>query len=116
MKSRGLTKQELIDWGYDVEEVAAGVYKVYRTVRGNRHEVTFSRTPNGYELTGLRIKGRHVNLYKHRIVFVWYNEDIPENMQVDHINDNKNECKYQNLQLLTQADNLKKMWERRRQQ
>lgn len=78
--SKSLTKEQLIEWGYDVEKVADKEYKVYRTVKGNRHEVTFSRTPNGYELTGLSRGGRHINLYKHQIIYVWYKEDIVEGM------------------------------------
>lgn len=46
--------------------------------------------------------------YVHRIVFSSFVSDIPEGLEVDHINNNRADNALSNLRLLTRADNLRK--------
>ena len=50
-------------------------------------------------------------IYLHRAIYAWYKGEVPQGMVVDHI-DNKHETPYdnrpENLQLLTQAENVVK--------
>lgn len=43
-----------------------------------------------------------------RVVYAWYHDMCPSDLDVDHIDDNPNNNSIDNLQLLTRADNLKK--------
>lgn len=53
--------------------------------------------------------------YIHRLVYTSFTQKkIPEGLEVDHINNNKNDNSLQNLQLLTHAENLKKRDEQNR--
>lgn len=44
----------------------------------------------------------------HRLIYEQFNGPIPENYDIDHIDDNKINNKLSNLQALTRADNVKK--------
>ena len=46
----------------------------------------------------------------HRLVWIMHNGDIPEELTIDHIDNNKVNNKIQNLQILTRSDNSKKFW------
>ena len=46
----------------------------------------------------------------HRLVWIMHNGDIPEELTIDHIDNNKVNNKIQNLQILTRSDNAKKFW------
>ena len=41
----------------------------------------------------------------HRVIWEMFNGEIPENMQIDHINNKRNDNRIENLQLVTHAQN-----------
>jgi len=43
--------------------------------------------------------------YAHRIIWEMFNGEIPKNMEVDHINDDRADNRIENLQLLTRNQN-----------
>ncbi|MGL4584042.1 MAG: HNH endonuclease signature motif containing protein [Flavobacterium sp.] len=57
---------------------------------------------------------RHIHkaLKLHTIVWETFNGKIPEGYEIDHINNNRLDCRLDNLQLLTHADNVEKAWAR----
>lgn len=57
---------------------------------------------NGY----LRIRINKKQYLAHRIVWIYFNGNIPEGMEIDHINCIKNDNKIQNLRLCTRSSNL----------
>lgn len=65
----------------------------------------------GYKKISDTYRYKTKTIYLHRAIYVWYKGDIPQGMIVDHI-DNKHDTPYdnrpENLQLLTQAENLAK--------
>lgn len=44
----------------------------------------------------------------HRLVWIAFNGEIPNNLQIDHINNNPQDNRLQNLQVLTKSENQKK--------
>ena len=56
------------------------------------------------------IDGNHKRKYKrlHRLIWETFNGDIPNNLTIDHIDNNKQNNNINNLQLLTRGDNTSK--------
>lgn len=62
--------------------------------------------PNGYVQVRLSKNGIITNLYVHRLVWEAFNGKIPEEMQVNHINEVKNDNRLINLNLMSRTENL----------
>ena len=63
-------------------------------------------THNGYCLIGL-CKNSKIKMYTvHRLVWIAFNGQIPENMQVNHINEIKTDNRLENLNLMTCKENI----------
>ena len=75
---------------------------------GNQH------TPYDNRYQQVICGGKRQHYYIHQLVYRYYVGNIPEGMTVDHIDNDKNNNHYSNLQLLTRSDNTKKSWEVRR--
>ena len=55
---------------------------------------------SGYRLT----KADNIKYMHHRLVWIWHNGEIPEGMEVDHINKIRDDNRIENLQLLNHKD------------
>ncbi|WPJ52073.1 hypothetical protein RCIP0045_00002 [Klebsiella phage RCIP0045] len=64
---------------------------------------------NGYRVTILN----GVKLYQHRIVWEMFNGEIPEGMNIDHINRDRSDNRVENLRLVVQSTNCKNLSKRR---
>ena len=109
-----MTKDEFIAWelaqGNISVDVHSGKVFSHRTGGGNPcppRELK-GTVLNGYKVVSLREKEVKKQCRVHRIVWIAANGLIPENMVVDHINNNKMDNCIENLQLLTSVDNSKK--------
>ncbi len=101
----------LFDTGFITVDATKGF--VYR----NRHaggflsrskQIVGSLDHQGYPQTRLCIKGATIAVRLHQIVYLAHFRNIPEGLTIDHIDNNKlNNC-IQNLQLLTNEDNISK--------
>lgn len=49
------------------------------------------------------------SLYVHQLVWLAFKGEIPKGMTIDHIDGNKRNNKLENLELVTQSDNTKRM-------
>ena len=134
--AKGLTKDDLIKMG--IKDIYFNPYDLqYHVIKKNDKEILLYRDKQDYiyfyiyELgeegqyikVPIRIKRKGCkkvsNTYKyklrtiplHRAIYAWFKGEVPEGMVVDHIN-NKHETHYdnrpENLQLLTQAENVAK--------
>lgn len=59
----------------------------------------------GYLQVCLRKNNKNHSLYVHRIVWETFNGPIPEDMQVNHINEDKTDNRLENLNLMTPKEN-----------
>lgn len=87
-----------------------------RYVRGYNHNVEFVSLikgkilkcrPNcyGYLLAHLGKLGKHRDYSLHRLVFFSFNPDADTTLQVNHIDEDRNNCSLSNLNLLTAKEN-----------
>jgi len=68
-----------------------------------------NKTHNGYLQVHVRKYGeKQKNYHSHRFVFECFNGIIPEGKVIDHINNNKEDNRLVNLQLVTHKQNCKK--------
>ena len=78
-------------------------------------EVKFSKDQKGYLRARLYTSdSKHSDGRKpfklHRLVAMYYLEDYSENLQVNHIDGNKLNNHYSNLEMVTNAENAKHGW------
>lgn len=73
------------------------------TVKHKTVDVTYSLVNNSDKYTLLSVRGHYVLL--HRLVWMLQNCEIPEGMEVDHIDRNKGNNHPSNLRLATKSEN-----------
>ena len=125
MYCKGLTKQELIDLGFTNVVYTDNEWQVFRSwykTKGKERidgkiSITLAERkhkyrPNKYYYkVTFSCKSKVYNIPLSRLVYVWYNGDIPDGFVVDHINNDSFDNRPENLQLLTVGDNLKKRFQ-----
>ena len=76
----------------------------------NKKEIAQQKHKSGYMMTRVPRAGDKERDYvlAHRAVWESFHGQIPPNIEVDHINDNKADNRLDNLQLLTPSENCKK--------
>jgi hypothetical protein len=108
-------KKEIKDFpGYFI--TACG--KIYSTKTGKlKRKKTSKRNykkKNDYDVVHFVKEGKRYKRFVHRLVWQTWGGDIPEGLQIDHINGVKDDNRIENLQLLTQQENIKKYWENKK--
>jgi hypothetical protein len=63
------------------------------------------KTKDGYHLVSFNKK---MNCW-HRLVYEYFHGNIPSDLEIDHINNNKSDNRIENLQLLTHKQNVNKI-------
>lgn len=96
------TLQQLIDLGIRVELDQNGQPIIY-SPKGNI--LAQNKKENGYLYVFPSFKGKMENITVHRISYIWFKGDIPEGMQIDHINRVRHDNRPANLQVLTNREN-----------
>lgn len=82
--------------------------KVFSLLKGKRHELKAESNKKGYKRFSFHIDGQRCHFRVNRVVYIAQHGFIPEDMMIDHINNDKNDNRICNLQALTNADNIRK--------
>lgn len=82
--------------------------KVFSLLKGKRHELKAESNKKGYKRFSFYIDGQRYHFRVNRVVYIAHHRFIPEDMMIDHINNDKNDNRICNLQALTNADNIRK--------
>ena len=61
-----------------------------------------------YPIISFSYKGKPVGLPLARVIWAWFNSEVPAGYDVDHIDNDPHNNRLENLQLLTREQNLKK--------
>lgn len=98
-----MNKESLIDWNlykcYEDGRIYSKGFTKDRFLKGYVH-------PSGYVQVGLKcIDGKKRNFRWHRVIYIYFNGDIPEGMQINHIDENKQNNALSNLNLMTPKEN-----------
>ncbi len=96
--------------GYEGKYMVSNLGRVKSIVwKGVKKETIFSQYINccGYPMVSLRKDGIKKGYTVHRIEWIAFNGDIPEGMQVNHINEDKTDNRLENLNLMTPTENCR---------
>ena len=125
MYARRLTKDEIMKSGITTVTKDGRVFRenteIKPTIGANGYFVInlFELDENGNRITIPYEKSAFGYIYKprvvglHRLMYAWHSkeQEVPEGMVVDHINNDSFDNRPENLQLLTVEENLKKRFE-----
>jgi hypothetical protein len=79
------------------------------TLNGQLREIKLSTKKTGYKYANIywgRTKAERSSLRVHRLVWVTFKGMIPEGWVINHINGDKGDNRLENLECITQSDNL----------
>ena len=90
-----------------VKSLGRWIYKEYRGKRWQREKILKPSVDKiGYLYVGFR-KNRKLKCFKiHRLVYEAFYGEIPQGMQVNHINEIKSDNRLENLNLMTPKENI----------
>jgi hypothetical protein len=74
----------------------------------NDYKLKLYNHRDGYIMFKPYQDGRAYNEYVHRFIYEYYNGKIPKGLEVNHMNENKSDNRLENLELVTQKQNVRK--------
>ena len=92
--------QELLKTHFDYDEKRGGL------IRKSSQKRSEAVSGSDSKRHVVKMPGDRKNYYVNRLVWIWHNGDIPEGLVVDHINNNTLDDRIENLQAISQSDNL----------
>jgi hypothetical protein len=103
MKARQLPNQALLRevFQYHPEGYLVWAIKRQKVIIGRRAGTPHCR--DGYS----RLCFNYIKYLEHRLIWVWHHGDIPDGLQVDHINRVRDPSPIENLRLVTHSGNCR---------
>lgn len=68
-------------------------------------KINGSKNSKGYVKITLNMNGEEIDCFEHRLIWMYFNGEIPEGMEVNHIDGVKDNNNIDNLELLTPQKN-----------
>lgn len=78
--------------------------------------LTPDKNNKGYMRVRMYYDGERHTCFIHRLMWKTFKGPIPFGYEIDHINNDKEDNRMDNYQLLTKSENIAKRWERYRRQ
>lgn len=91
---------------YEVNENGT-IFRNVKSKKQNKIKLDFHHSKSGYYVTFCRIKGKPKRVMIHRVVAECWLGDCPDGYEVDHINRNSRDNRYQNLRYVTRSEQMK---------
>lgn len=104
--------RKAIDDGLLVVDTING--KVFSKKSGQIREIKPESNRKGYHRFSFYIDGQRYHFRVNRVVFIAEYGEIPEGFMIDHINNDKNDNRVCNLQMLTNLQNIQKSYRDRK--
>ena len=98
----------------DKKEIIYRDGKLYRWLKLTRKYKSLGRlNSGGYKQLTKTIDGVEFNALEHRIIYCYFNgmDDFPSHMTINHINGIKTDNRIENLEMVSQSENLKHAYE-----
>ena len=126
MYCKGLSKQELVDYGFISVIYKNKEWVIFRNwFRNNSQEKELKtikiteatrkhkyRPDKVYPKVNFSVRGKGIfSIPLSRFIYVWFNGDVPDGYVVDHIDNDPYNNHPDNLQILTISENLEKRYE-----
>lgn len=113
LEEMGITINIKEDGDYEVTRLAVkcarSKEKILKTIKRSimirKHKYSPDKAYLGYAWS---YKNKCFSVTESRLVYAWFIGDIPENYDIDHIDNNPFNNKLSNLRLLTREENLRK--------
>lgn len=90
--------------GYMVSDLGRVKSLNYKNT-GQERILKLGKKDNGYLYVGLSKDGKVKCFYVHRLVWEAFNGPIPDGYEINHINEDKTDCRLENLSLLSHKAN-----------
>lgn len=75
-------------------------------IRSKKGTLSSKLMRNGYYMTGAQYDGKMYYFMEHRVIWVWHNGPIPNGLVINHKDYNKANNAIENLELVTQKENV----------
>lgn len=72
----------------------------------NKNMTNDNKSIGGYVVNTFKsINNNPIKCYRHRVIWYFFNGAVPENMEIDHIDGNKDNNNLENLRIVTRKEN-----------
>ena len=75
-------------------------------IRSKKGGLMSKLMPNGYWLTQAAFNKKSYYFMEHRVIWVWYNGEIPMGKEINHIDYNRSNNHISNLEAVTHSENI----------
>ena len=99
-------KIKSLDYLYEVNENGT-IFRNVKSKKQNLIKLDMHHSDKGYYTTFCRFKGKPKRIMIHRIVAECWLGDIPDGLEVDHIDRNSHNNHYTNLRYVTKSEQMK---------
>lgn len=83
-------------------------FKIWNTQNSGKTAGCIAKRPDGKRYILISVKGFR-NLYAHRLAWLYINGEIPYDYEIDHINGDGTDNRYDNIRIVSRSENAKNL-------